>query len=207
MKGVKRTLAGPIAAALACATLIVGFTSPVQANNWWGTTGNYGDCGYGNRADGNPMTFYYNDLTSEMTDAMEWVRTNQIGPTQITTSAPASSLDVFIDIVAFDRYYVDYCNQDWATSLQDDGVIGYTTCHAPSPSAKCEQHSVRYNNNVTDDSGTTLHRWLACHESGHAIGLRHRIPPSGGELGCMPGNPTGEGDYTAHDINHIDNDW
>jgi hypothetical protein len=187
--------------------VVVSAGSPAQATNWFGNTGAYGSCGNGNQADGNPLTFYYSDLTFHMETAMEAVRVDQVGPTHVTTSSPSSSLTVYTDVVAFDANYVDYCNQDWATSSTDQGVVGYTTCHAPSPSDKCEQHSVRFNNRVTSDTGTLFHKFLACHETGHALGLQHRTPASG-ELGCMPtGGSTGEWDYTDHDIAHINAAW
>lgn len=180
--------------------------TPAHATNWFGASGDYGSCGHGNQADSNPLTFYYSDLTSAARSAVEYIRVNRLEPTDITTSTPSGSLSSTTDIVVYDRYYVDHCNQPWSRTHGDGGVVGYTTCHAKTSTNRCEQHSVRMSN-IAIDQGTTVSRWLACHEVGHAVGLAHRLP-SGPPLGCMPGGgSTGLNTYTSHDLGHINAAW
>lgn len=53
-----------------------------------------------------------------------------------------------------------------------------------------------------DHANQSQRRWLACHEVGHAIGLRHRN--SGG---CMEKCVIMDPEYTAHDIAHFNENW
>lgn len=136
-----------------------------------------------------------------MSDATNWVRTNDLETTVLNTESQFALQDS-TDVVVRDRYYEDYCGLDWASSSTSSGVIGFTTCNHITSGLSCGSGDVRYNNNWTVDVSTTPRRGLACHENGHAVGLKHRAPSSG-ELGCMTPGPSGEADFTSHDIAHI----
>jgi hypothetical protein len=47
------------------------------------------------------------------------------------------------------------------------GLVGITWCENAATWVKCDQHYVRFK------SGYSVSRALACHESGHAVGLTH----------------------------------
>lgn len=46
-------------------------------------------------------------------------------------------------------------------------VLGRTVCNDAVSSTRCDQHDVRF------DTGAPSGRNLACHETGHAVGLTH----------------------------------
>lgn len=66
-----------------------------------------------------------------------------------------------------------------------EGFIGYAWCEDADDGNQCDQHYVRFRSNVS----MTGH--LACHETGHAVGLTHgihahpSISNTTGSLGCM----------------------
>ncbi|MBM9461797.1 hypothetical protein JK386_18055 [Nocardioides sp. zg-536] len=160
----------------------------------------------GNRSDAAPLTFTYVDLIQAMDNATDWVRANDIQPAGLPTSYDATPPSN-IDVIVIDRQYGNaedpFCDQAWATSGTSGGIMGLTTCNSINSSNQCQSADVRYNNNWTFDVGTSAERHLACHENGHAIGLKH--PVSSAEMfgqGCMNFG-TGEVNYTSHDRGHI----
>lgn len=61
----------------------------------------------------------------------------------------------------------------YQTANLDAGVYGLTWCDdaVNSSSWECDQQYVRFNS----DSGTPMDAVLACHESGHAVGVMHGV--------------------------------
>lgn len=159
-----------------------------------------------NQADNKTHNFEYIDLNSDNTAATEWVRKNVIDPTIINTSIDATP-DALTDVNVLDRYYIDYCGYNWYTS-NSGGVIGSTKCDLLSPTNRCDRHSVRYTNNWTDIASTTGRRWLACHENGHALGLKHRNENADG---CMSPSyvnaSTSTVAFSLHDQGHLSDNY
>jgi len=64
-------------------------------------------------------------------------------------------------------------------------TIGFTWCNDATDSLRCDQHYVRFR------SDADVERELACHETGHAVGLTHgheaspMLANNDGRLGCM----------------------
>ncbi|WP_370616980.1 zinc-dependent metalloprotease family protein [Mumia qirimensis] len=127
-----------------------------------------------------------------MSDATSWIRINRIPATDIGPTVWHSTAQTNADVIVFDRYYDDYCGLAW-----DSGVLGLATCRSITATNRCDQANVRYNNTFTSNWTATYHRSLACHEVGHAIGLKHR------EDQCMETVGLTRTGYSAHDVAHI----
>lgn len=200
----RRYLAGAIVAGFAVTAALVAYSpdaGPANASNWSGASGVSG-CGGVNRADNAAHYFWYADLSGHMTNAVDWARSNDIDPTDITTYDDGA-LDAQTDVVVRDDYYVDYCGVDWYTA-EVGGVIGLTTCDSVNAARECEKHTIRFSNTYTRYAETTERRGLACHENGHALGLLH----STANTSCMrSADPTPAQDYDAHDVAHINGNY
>lgn len=78
------------------------------------------------------------------------------------------------------------------TSLPE-GTWGQAFCNDPVSTTRCDQHYVDYNNTMLGRSSTTttIRRSVACHETGHAVGLTHgenanpEVSNSDYLIGCM----------------------
>lgn len=120
----------------------------------------------------------------------------------------------------------DYQPTDLAASMSTDpdntdvfvhddyygySVAGWAVCPVGAsqggshPDRWCIGQEVHYNLNATsyiEDAGSRA--YLACHELGHTIGLRH----SSDSGSCMTVNtPDGSSVLTSHDVSHINNYW
>ena len=182
---------------------VIGFAGVGPASaNWYGTTGVAGTCRGGNITDNHDMYFVYESTKAAVDNASTWVRTNLLDPTDLDTYM-VSAEGQHTDVVVLDRYYTDYCNQNWSRDGWT-GTLGYTTCEATSSNDRCDKAVVRVSDTVIDFITTDGDRELLCHEIGHAIGLGHRSAAPG----CMYQPFSGEEPhYTAHDRDHIDSDW
>lgn len=197
-------------AALGCALVLsIGSmllaATPASATNFSGITGLTG-CDDLNQADNATHTFNYISLGADNTAATDWVRSNVINPTVINTSID-STPDELTDVNVIDKRYVDYCGYNWYTP-SGGGVIGAAKCDLLSPTNRCDRHTVRYTNTWTDTASTTGRRWLACHENGHALGLKHRNENADG---CMSPSyvnaATSTVAYSLHDKAHLSDNY
>lgn len=113
---------------------------------------------------------------------------------QASMSSDPNNTDVFV----YDDYY-SYALAGWAVCPAGASQGG------SHPDHWCIGQGVYYNLNATDyvaDAGSRA--YLACHELGHTVGLRH----SGESASCMTVNtPNGSSLLTAHDVAHINNYW
>lgn len=180
---------------------LVSLTTTASANHFSGATGATGCTGL-NRADNANHGYYYYELQSETTAAMDWTRSNNMNPTNINTSRVGLSNTT--DVVVLDRYYSDYCGVPWIQP-GSGGVVGLVTCKSlVSGTAKCESHDLRMSNHFTDNTTRSNIRGLACHEDGHTVGLAHRS----GTATCMPqGYPKPANAYDAHDRTAINSHY
>lgn len=143
-----------------------------------------------------------------MQNAVNWVRTNLINPTDLDTFY-ASSQTEQTDVVMFDEIYTSFCEDALGVEWTDDGftgLLGFAACESLTPANRCEQQNVRLHWYWFREHEAPGNRWFVCHEVGHAIGLIHR---QGGD-GCISEPPTGtigERIYTTHDLEHINGTW
>jgi hypothetical protein len=153
-----------------------------------------------------PLSFHYEDLSSDTKNNSDWVRSNRINPRPLLSTTYDSTADYNTDVHVFDRYYDDYCGQSWWKNATYGGVIGYTTCNyiTTSGTNRCESHDVRMNLNYLDGKSDDVYRHYICHEFGHVLGLSH--PDVTAEQigqGCMSAGD-GKTDYSSHDKTHLD---
>lgn len=171
---------------------------PARADNFAGPTSATG-CTMLNMADNYEHTYYYSGLTSAVSAALDWTRTNNLDPTEMT-SVTVSSVTAATDVVAYDADYTTYCGYTWNGS--GGSTIGLVTCVSLSGST-CEKHELRFDTSYTSGATVTNRRSLACHENGHTVGLAHRASSDS----CMPATLNGVTQYSpSHDVPHI-NAW
>ena len=184
-----------VAAALAISAL-AGLLAiqPASATNFFGATSGTG-CTAGNMADPNPHTFFYSDLSSAMQEAQNGVRVFIYDPTDVNTSL-LGSVSSDTDAVVYDLDYTTYCGYTW-----DDipNVIGLTTCVSLAGGGRCQKFEIRYDNSdVNSSSSIGFRNAIACHETGHSLGLKHNSDPNS----CVQGGWY-VGAISSHDTSHL----
>ncbi|MEV6166021.1 hypothetical protein AB0L71_29735 [Streptomyces sp. NPDC052052] len=91
-------------------------------------------------------------------------------------SSPVKTGDSETDIIAY--------KPTWSWGVYPSGVVGVTWCNDAVTSRKCDQHYVAFKT-------ATPSKNLACHETGHAVGLTHgqdaspRVKNTNSGLACM----------------------
>lgn len=135
-------------------------------------------------------------LTSAAKSTIKSRLSNQYAPTDLVVSYPSSAS--YTGSSETDIVYQQ------STSGMSGTTIGFTWCDdAVSPSS-CDQQYVRFRYDSIDAE-------LACHETGHAVGLTHgrqaspAVSQTNSALGCMEtpdyGNRTGLGSNNIAEIN------
>jgi hypothetical protein len=185
------------AVAILGAGAIVGLDTnaePAEAG-WAGITGATGCTGI-NAASVSNLGVYYWNLSSVMGAAQDWVNGAIVNPTDLNVYGYASQT---ADVVYRDLDYASYCGYDWY-QVGSGGTTGLTTCDSLVGSGACKTHSVRFSTNYTNIASTTARRGLACHETGHAIGLTHATSSTT----CMtPGNTSSVNQWNPTEIGWI----
>ena len=72
-------------------------------------------------------------------------------------------------------------------------------CEDATATGSCERSSVRFDLSYVNAATETNRRGLACHETGHSLGLKHYDAYSG----CMETYGPYFWNLSAHDISHI----
>lgn len=144
-----------------------------QAGHFFGATYGTG-CVNGNRADNNTHSFYYTDgVGTHMRAALNASRSQNYDPTDVntvTSTDPNSSTDV----VVYQLDYSDFCGFDWHPSARGAGTAAAEQCVSiVASNGRCQKAEMRF-----DTSFLQVYGWLrpnlACHETGHTLGLAHR---------------------------------
>lgn len=173
---------------------VAAIATPAVADNWYGASGYIG-CQNGTMADNWEHTYYYSSLTSAMSAATTWSRTNNVDPTNMQ-SVLLSTPTATTDVVVYDEDYTNFCGYTWNGS--GGTVVGLVSCVSLTTANTCEKHEMRFDTSFTGSTSQATQRVLACHETGHTIGLTHR---SGS---CIATPLTSTNTYSGHDIGHID---
>lgn len=172
---------------------VIAVTTPAIASTFYGATGKTG-CTAFNMADNHEHTYYYSNLTAAMTAATTWSRINNVNPTDMTTVLMSSESSA-TDVVVYDTNYTSYCGYTWHTP-GEGGVIGLATCVSVNRVGECEKHEMRFDTSYTADASLTNRRSLACHETGHTLGIGHSTE-------CLATPLSGSTIFSSHDIAHI----
>jgi hypothetical protein len=186
------------------------FVQPAAAN-WGSASGDWWADGCApdvNMTDNKDVYFYYDDITTDLRDAITWVRLNLLNPSDLQSYYALDGLTEHTDVIMRDAAYTTVCEEflpgPWTTSGIDN-VMGTTGCRAlVSGSQRCDQHIVRISTLTLDNPYFTtvaFDRNITCHEVGHAIGLGHRP-----EDACM-GARSAFTSYSGHDLNHFSSNW
>lgn len=182
-----------VSTVVGAATIVTLVGPGAGATNFSGSSGGTG-CYANNMQDSSLMTYYKQSLTTKMSNAVTDTVTNDVGPTTMSSSLLTSSNSA-TDVIYNDGDYSTYCGFDWHPDDASDGfVIGIATCQSLA-GTDCEQFHVYFDTSFTDNINDDFARTLACHETGHTVGLLHRE-----STGCMPANvPSNAHFFNTHD--------
>lgn len=184
-KGVRRMLSVTWIAGIVAVFLLPA--EIVHASNWYGATGGTGWCA-GNIQDNSTMTYF---RTTGVSPSMRTAITNSLVsdfvPTDLVVSPELSAADANTDVVYTEGNFAGLQATCGSTDLYWHGsstyppgasvVIGWTNCLSLSGS-RCQRFDV-YIDSSWESSATSAGRaHLACHESGHAVGLTHNVVSS-----------------------------
>ena len=148
---------------------VVGI-GPAVAGNSAGANGST-SCATVNLMENSNSTFTYHrvSLVSPNHNAVAWVLNNRVAPTDLTVQYD-STPDSATDAVYYDADYTTFCGRTWHGS--GGSVVGMVQCSSLA-GQHCNRMNVHFDNSATDAYSTTKARVLACHETGHSIGVKH----------------------------------
>jgi len=205
----RRKIALSVGAVLASAALMVAFVAPAAANDNMYTTSNANwNCWDGTMSDGDfcqtdnrTLTAFFQDsvgsgVKSTVKSRLALLNDNTV----LSVSYPATAS------------YSGSAETDIIYQVSSSGfsgtTIGITWCNDAVTSTQCDQEYIRFRaaSDVDDE--------LACHETGHAVGLTHGVDagPSesntASELGCMETPDSGSRPtFGSHNIGEINNTY
>lgn len=182
----------------AAAFTLLGFhIAPAGASNFSGATGATG-CGGGspvNMADNAAHYFWYDSLTNGVENAQNNTRSSDYDPTDVNTFDDSSAKPT-TDVIVRDQDYSTFCGYSWHPG---GGLWGLATCNSVNGADECESHDVRYDISYIEVATQAERRGLACHETGHSLGLMHRDAGNG----CMKQYGAYPASLTEHDTAHL----
>ncbi|MFI6575030.1 hypothetical protein ACIBFB_04460 [Nocardiopsis sp. NPDC050513] len=152
----------------------------------------------------NANTYYYMDSAGAY--ELESPDRNAVYQAMGYDYAPTDLYIVYDDTPTFSGTgETDIIYQEGRVDTMPPNVLGVTWCNdAAGPiSDECDQQYVRIRGNGTYDRG------LACHETGHAVGLQHgylsspRLSNSDSRLGCLVTEPSDGAPLGSHNRDMI----
>lgn len=186
--------------------MVFSIIMPAHANasNFSGATGSRGCTGGVNMQDNSTMTYSRQSLTSGNDLAVGWVLNNDVVPTDIALAAEMATPDSNTDVIYNDYDYWNYCGYAWHGGLGT--VVGLMVCVSLSGS-RCNQAEVDLDTSFTDITTPGYRQALACHETGHTLGLTHNPNNLSSTYGCMPASLESQFIYSPHDLSHINSNY
>ncbi len=189
---------------IAVASVVAVVAVPADAGNFSGATGGTG-CTANNMSDSTYLSYIRISLTSKMQSAVADTLANDIDPTDIVLLTEHYSESSGTDVVYYDADYSTYCGFDWHPDGPDpdsDSVIGMAEC-VSLVGSDCDKFRVRFDTSFTNSASNDTAKTLACHETGHAVGLLHQ-----NGSGCMPATlPTNAHFFNVHDVAHLNSNY
>jgi hypothetical protein len=170
--------------------LLLAGTSTAVASNWGAAFFENTSITY---QDDNLMSYQFDtNLSSRMRTASSRTLVNSYATTPL-------------DILHFsDGHSTDVNNHYAIGPMPSPGLIGYHDCIylVANSAVRCWHGHIRYAN--SDLANTTWEWALACHETGHSVGLRHQGTLSQSTVRCMY-NPVPKNDpyVGTHNTAHI----
>lgn len=139
----------------------------------------------------------------DLVAATQWALDNQYDPTDLV--AYKTTTDNLPDVRLWDWWYGTGKPQGWVDCPADNTGIGYKDSFDPE-TRWCRGQILRFNATWNDlyNYDTHAERYLACHELGHTVGLRHTSLNS-----CMRTNvplSLANENLLSHEIGHL-NVW
>jgi len=159
----------------------IAFSTPASANGF----------GYGNGngyfyADNANHTWYPWALETASYNALDYAMDTRLASTDMTTDE-FQSQDANTDVVAVDVDYGTDPDHLWWGLWQCDSFVSST---------QCNKGTMRFNT-----SWGTVTAALACHETGHSVGLGHSLLTDS----CLQDPPpSSDNNFSTHDRSHID---
>lgn len=163
--------------------VFVLFPSPAHANNFgWGCIDEGGSgCVQYYYNHGSSIRYFYENLDQSWQDNLSWNRVNNLNPTDLSTS-----------------YVSEHSNSDVAVRVNNYGDLGWAgQADCVDRSAPTCRHWHLEMNTYYGPYTQWQKRYLACHESGHSVGLRHV-----GAAGCVE-ETWSTNLFSGHDVDHI----
>jgi hypothetical protein len=171
-----------------------------HATNFTGGTGASGCAA--NAQDNSTMTWHRTSgLSTAMRSAVAYALTYHVNPTDITVATEQATPDGNTDVVYYEADYANnFCGFTWHSA---GNLIGYTYCRTTSGAngGTCQGFNIYIDQSWEVGTTTTLRRSMACHETGHSLGLMH--PGTGIDQSTCVSGPNSFVGYSSHEIGHI----
>jgi hypothetical protein len=188
----RRVLSVLMTTAVVAVTCLFGAAAPASAG-FSGASGGTG-CNAVNMARDATVGVYYVN-TSLYTSALNWTLSTNLNATDVTPTVLSSSSGA--DVLVYEGAYTDYCGYDWYQGV--NGTIGLTTCGSLLSNDRCNLHTIRLSTTYANDATTWQERDLACHETGHSVGLTHTSSTSS----CMYSGSDTASSYNSTDVGYL----
>lgn len=98
-------------------------------------------------------------------------------------------------------------NEDLHYGVDDnlpDGILGRYDCHYYLNGQRCTHAHIRYHGELLTGFSDDELQSLACHETGHSVGLRHPPVDDATLYGCMVNGAQLPRHLNPHNVSHID---
>lgn len=140
----------------------------------------------------NVHNYYFSSVEVNQRAAVNWASLNVYNPTDLHTSETVDSSAN--DVIVRDSTYG--LNGIWGW-VDCDSTCPKTGAH---PNRTGQRQGLRFNLSYPNAFDTTFERrYMACHEFGHTVGLRH----NGATSSCMYADVAVSNVLNSHDISHI----